>query len=80
MSPNSRRFSGTIARPLAIRWGTGQFVTSSPARSTRPERGRTSPRIVFSVVDFPEAFPPSRQTSSPVPTSSEIPSRIRIWP
>jgi len=23
------------------------------------------PRIVFSVVDLPEAFPPSRQTSSP---------------
>ncbi len=80
MSPNSRRFSGTIAMPLAIRCGTGQFVTSSPARSTRPERGRTSPRIVLSVVDFPDAFPPSRQTSSPVPTSSEIPSRIRIWP
>ena len=36
--------------------------------------------MVFNVVDFPDAFPPSRQTSSPAPTSSEIPSRIRIWP
>ena len=33
-----------------------------------PFRGRTSPRIVFNVVDFPDAFPPSRQTSSPART------------
>jgi hypothetical protein len=38
------------------------------------------PRIVFSVVDLPEALPPSRQTISPSATFSEIPSRIRIWP
>ena len=78
MSENSRRFSGTIAMPRAIRCGTGQRVTSSPASNTRPERGFTIPRIVFSVVDLPDALPPSRQTSSPSPTCSEIPSRIRI--
>ena len=77
--PNSRRFSGTIATPRAIRCGTAQVVTSSPSSSTRPARGRTMPRIVLSVVDLPDAFPPSRQTSSPLPTCSEIPSRIRIW-
>ena len=71
--PNSRRFSGTIARPLAIRWATGQRVTSSPSSMTRPERGRTSPRIVFSVVDFPDALPPSRHTSSPASTDSSTP-------
>jgi len=36
--------------------------------------------IVFSVVDLPDALPPSRQTISPSATRSEIPSRIRICP
>ncbi len=40
-----------------------------PANSTVPLRGWTMPRIVFSVVDLPEALPPSRHTSSPSPTS-----------
>ena len=78
--PNSRPPSGTIAIPRAIRCGTGQPVTSSRPSRTRPERVRTSPRIVLSVVDLPDAFPPSRQTSSPLSTCSEIPSRIRICP
>ena len=78
--PNRRRFSGTIAIPVAMRCGTGHCVTSRPSSRTRPERGRTMPRMVFSVVDLPDAFPPSRQTSSPSRTFSEIPSRIRIWP
>ena len=67
-----------MAIPAEIRCGTGHCVTSLPPSSTRPVRGRTMPRIVFSVVDLPEALPPSRQTSSPSPTFSEIPSRIRI--
>jgi len=79
-APNSRRFSGTIATPSLIRRGTGQLVTSSSPMDTRPDLGRTSPRIVFSVVDFPDALPPSRQTSSPGPTDSETFSRMRICP
>ena len=40
------------------------------ARGARvPVRGLTIPRIVFSVVDFPDALPPSRQTSSPSRTT-----------
>jgi len=38
------------------------------------------PMIVFSVVDLPEAFPPSKQTSSPSFTSSDTPCRMWIWP
>jgi hypothetical protein len=76
--PNRRRFSGTMAIPAAMRCGTGHCSRPRPSSSTRPERGRTMPRIVFSVVDLPDALPPSRQTSSPAPTWSEIPSRIRI--
>jgi hypothetical protein len=38
------------------------------------------PRIVFNVVDFPEALPPSRQTSSPCPTSRLTDWRMWIWP
>jgi hypothetical protein len=80
MPPNSRRFSGTIARPFPIRVGTSQRLQFSPSISTSPERGRTIPSTVFRVVDFPDALPPRRDTSSPSPTVSEIPSRIRIWP
>jgi len=40
-------------------------VTSSPSNCTEPLRGDTMPRIVFNVVDLPDALPPSRQTSSP---------------
>ena len=34
---------------------------------TSPLVGITMPRIVFIVVDLPEALPPSRQTISPSP-------------
>ena len=40
-------------------------MTSSPANYTLPFRGCTMPSTVFSVVDLPEALPPSRHTSSP---------------
>ena len=44
-------------------------MISSPPKRTTPFRGETIPRIVFSVVDLPDALPPSRQTSSPSPTA-----------
>ena len=34
-------------------------MTSSPAKYTLPFRGCTMPNTVFSVVDLPEALPPS---------------------
>ncbi len=40
-------------------------MTSSPSNYTLPFRGCTIPSTVFSVVDLPDALPPSRQTSSP---------------
>jgi hypothetical protein len=52
-------------------------VTSSPSNVTAPVFGRTIPRIVFSVVDFPEALPPSSETSSPAPTW--ISTSWRMW-
>ena len=42
-----------------------------PSNSTAPSNGRTRPRIVFMVVDLPQALPPSRHTSSPLRTSSD---------
>ena len=65
---SARTGAGSPARSRsrsAMRCGTGHCVTSWPSSRTRPERGRTMPRMVFSVVDLPDALPPSRQTSSP---------------
>ena len=62
---NRRRFSGTIAIPRAMRKLVFFVVMSSRSNSTRPALGLTMPRQVFSVVDLPDALPPSRQTSSP---------------
>ena len=43
-------------------------------------RERTMPRIVLSVVDLPDALPPSRHTSSPAFTSRFRSCRMWIWP
>ncbi len=48
--------------------------------SAAPSAAGTIPRIVFSVVDFPEALPPSRHTSSPSPTSRSTSWRMCICP
>ena len=66
--------------PWPIRYEVGRFVTSSPSRSTRPVFGLTIPRIVFSVVDFPDALPPSRHTSSPSRTTMFTSWRMWISP
>ena len=62
---NRRRFSGTIVTPLITRYLVGLSLTTSPSRTTSPDVGVTMPSRVLSVVDFPLALPPSRQTSSP---------------
>ena len=66
------------AEPDPVAGGALGHVLSREA--DRPERGLTIPRIVFRVVDFPEAFPPRRHTSSPSATSSEMPWRMWIGP
>ena len=62
---NSRRFSGTIVTPRSTRYEIDLSVTISPLSSTSPVVGVTIPSKAFSVVDLPEALPPSRQTNSP---------------
>jgi hypothetical protein len=63
-----------------MRWLVERVVTSSPSNSIRPLWERTMPRIVFRVVDLPEALPPSRQTSSPAFTSRLRSCRMWIGP
>ena len=65
MRPNSRRASGTSEMPRPTIDCVGSRSMRSPPNCTLPERARTMPRIVFIVVDLPEALPPSRQTISP---------------
>jgi hypothetical protein len=53
---------------------------SSPWKRIVPRRGRTSPLIDRSVVDFPAPFAPMSVTTSPSRTSSEIPLSAWIEP
>src|SRR4029450_8348920 len=65
MLANSRRFSGTIEIPLRTTSVVSRPLTPSSSSRTSPSLGFTNPRMVFSVVVFPLAFPPSRQAISP---------------
>jgi hypothetical protein len=65
-----RRTMSPVGRPLR----------RSPSNSTVPVCGRTRPRIVFMVVDLPEALPPSRHTISPRRTSRLMPLSAMIGP
>ena len=65
MSPKSLRFSGTIEMPRRTTSAVGSPLTTSPWNTTSPVVGVTKPRMVFRVVDFPLALPPSRHTISP---------------
>ena len=67
MRGNSRRASSTGAMPRRTRSLVGMSWISAPSNSTRPLAGRTTPMMVFMVVDLPLALPPSRQTISPRP-------------
>jgi hypothetical protein len=59
--------------PRRTIWEVLRPSIRSPLNETVPVTGLTNPRIVFIVVDLPEALPPSRQTSSPSRTWSEMP-------
>ena len=51
--------------------GSGSPSIRAPSNVTVPERGASSPRMIFIVVDLPLALPPSSETMRPSPTSSE---------
>ena len=51
--------------PLATISRVESPLTTRPSSLTSPLLGATIPRMVFSVVVFPLAFPPRRHTISP---------------
>ena len=66
MRGNTRRASGTGAMPRrTISRGRQRVDRLALDRSRCPRAGRTRPRIVFIVVDLPDALPPSSDTISP---------------
>jgi hypothetical protein len=80
MRANRRRASGTSAMPRrTIAWGGRPSIRSS-SKLTLPRWGRTTPRMVFIVVDLPEALPPSRHTISPWLTLRLMPFSAGIGP
>ena len=80
MRPNTRRASGTSEMPRRTTSPVDRPLIFSPSNVTLPDRGRTMPRIVFIVVDLPEALPPSRHTISPALTSRLTPFSAMICP
>ena len=72
---SASRGSGTARRGSRAR---GAPPASRPARRAivaAPAVGRTSPQAIFTSVDLPAPFGPSRPTSSPSPTSRLTPLR-----
>ena len=53
--------------PRLTRSAVESFSMRCPSKMTSPLVGRTMPMMVFMVVDFPQALPPSRQMISPLP-------------
>src|SRR5262245_58632888 len=64
MRAKIRRDSGTSAMPRRTMSSVASLSMRSPCKVTLPALGRTRPRTVFKVVDFPAALPPRRQTIS----------------
>ena len=67
MRGNSRRASSTGTMPRRTRSLVASFSIATPSNITEPVVGRTTPMMVFIVVDLPQALPPSRLTISPRP-------------
>jgi hypothetical protein len=80
MSGNSLRFSGTIETPRFTTSVVDRPETTSPSSRTWPDDGETYPRIVFNVVVFPLALPPSRHTISPGKISMSTSRRTETRP
>ncbi len=80
MRGNRRRPSGLCAIPLfTIECGVAPVI-SCPWKRIAPWRGRLSPLIARSVVDFPAPLAPISVTISPSPTFSETPLSAWIAP
>src|SRR5215510_4833524 len=77
-SANTSLSSGAKPMPsLAISNGR-RPVMSCPARLIEPERAERCPMMVRKVVDLPAPLRPTRQTSSPAPTSIVTRRRISL--
>ena len=81
----SRRASGAGPAPRrrSASPGTGTARRGSRSRrraATVPLVGRTSPQAIFTSVDFPAPFGPSRPTSSPSPTVRSTPLSASLAP
>ena len=61
MRGNSRLASSTGAMPRRTRSAVDSRSIGTPSNSTEPVVGRTTPMMVFIVVDLPLALPPSRR-------------------
>src|SRR5688572_16232790 len=71
-----------FSRPDRSGWKpapTSMSPATRPRVSTLPESGRSTPEIIFNVVDFPEPLKPRRATASPSWISKETPSSARNW-
>src|SRR5690606_6562344 len=63
--PNSRRPSGTKARPCATNSLGGSPPTGLPNRRTESRRAGSNPLTHFKIVDLPAPFAPIRVTTCP---------------
>src|SRR5271170_3141347 len=68
------------ARRKRARLSSSRPERSTPATSTRPPVGRSSPATIIIMVDLPEPEGPTTPTVSPAATSRSRPRRILISP
>jgi hypothetical protein len=80
MRGKSLRPSGLWAMPLFTIVCEEEVVMSVPWKRIAPWRGRLSPLIARSVVDFPAPFAPISVTISPACTRSDTPFSAWIAP
>src|SRR5712692_60530 len=80
MCGNTERPWRTRPRPRAARRSAVIPVTSSPAKTTRPRDGRSTPAIALTSVDLPAPLAPSTQTVSSASTASETSCRTGTAP
>ena len=76
-SPNTSLSSGAKPTPRRAILNGASPPMSRPSSAMVPETALRAPMMVRNVVDLPAPLRPTRQTSSPAPTSSE--TRRRMW-
>ena len=74
----------TVAMPDASARDGSRNLTGSPSSTIVPASGATWPERMFSSVDFPDPFAPTRLWTSPRRTASSAPRRAwtppkRLW-